>query len=102
MFLAETGLYVALSRARPVRYPAADMGGPEIVKDRTDTGVSPVERLHALVAADSLATLVEDDTRRDNALRFAAACGALAVTRTGSFAAMPALADVHAFLEQHA
>jgi len=58
--------------------------------------------LHALVAADSLATLVEDDTRRDNALRFAAACGALAVTRTGSFAAMPALADVHAFLEQHA
>jgi fructokinase len=58
--------------------------------------------LHALVAADSLATLVEDDTRRDDALRFAAACGALAVTRTGSFAAMPALADVHAFLEQHA
>jgi len=58
--------------------------------------------LHALVAAGSLAALFEDDTQRDTALRFAAACGALAVTRIGSFAAMPALADVHAFLEQHA
>jgi fructokinase len=58
--------------------------------------------LHALVAAGSLPALLEDGTRRDDALRFAAACGALAVTRTGSFAAMPALADVHAFLEQHA
>jgi fructokinase len=58
--------------------------------------------LHALVAAGSLPALLEDGTRRDAALRFAAACGALAVTRTGSFAAMPALADVHAFLEQHA
>jgi fructokinase len=58
--------------------------------------------LHALVAAGSLPQLLENNARRDNALRFAAACGALAVTRTGSFAAMPALADVHAFLEQHA
>ena len=58
--------------------------------------------LHALVAAGSLAALLEDDTQRNAALRFAAACGALAVTRIGSFAAMPALTDVHAFLEQHA
>jgi fructokinase len=58
--------------------------------------------LHALVAAGSLQALLEKSARRDAALRFAAACGALAVTRTGSFAAMPALADVHAFLEQHA
>jgi len=58
--------------------------------------------LHALVAAGSLQALLENDTRRNDALRFAAACGALAVTRIGSFAAMPALADVHAFLEQHA
>ena len=58
--------------------------------------------LHALVAAGSLPVLLENGTRRDAALRFAAACGALAVTRIGSFAAMPALADVHAFLEQHA
>jgi fructokinase len=58
--------------------------------------------LHGLAAEGSLAALLADDTRRDAALCFAAACGALAVTRTGSFAAMPALADVHAFLEQHA
>jgi fructokinase len=58
--------------------------------------------LHGLAAAGSLAALLADDARRDTALRFAAACGALAVTRTGSFAAMPTLAEVHAFLEQHA
>lgn len=58
--------------------------------------------LHGLLAAGSLAALLENVATRDAALRFAAACGALAVTRTGSFAAMPALADVHAFLEQHA
>jgi len=58
--------------------------------------------LHTLVAADSLERLLEDGARRDSALRFAAACGALAVTRIGSFAAMPALTEVQAFLEQHA
>lgn len=35
-------------------------------------------------------------------LRFGTACGALAVTRAGSFAAMPTLAAVETFLEQHA
>lgn len=58
--------------------------------------------LHALVAAGSLPALLADEARLARALRFAAACGALAVTRTGSFAAMPVLADVETFLEQHA
>jgi fructokinase len=35
-------------------------------------------------------------------LRFAAACGALTVTRQGSFAAMPHGDEVLAFMEQQA
>ncbi len=38
----------------------------------------------------------------EEALRFAAACGALAVTRPGSFEAMPRRTEVEAFLEAHA
>lgn len=76
---------------------------PVRVVDSTGAGDAFVGGfLHALVAAGSLPALLENGARRDAALRFAAACGALAVTRTGSFAAMPALADVQTFLEQHA
>ncbi|MGH8272900.1 MAG: carbohydrate kinase family protein [Gammaproteobacteria bacterium] len=53
------------------------------------------------VDAHGLSTLADDDVQRDALLRFAAACGALAVTRTGSFAAMPTLAEVNRFLEFH-
>ncbi|HET7611812.1 MAG TPA: carbohydrate kinase [Rhodanobacteraceae bacterium] len=52
--------------------------------------------------AATFESLVADADRLDEALRFASACGALAVTRAGSFVAMPALAEVEAFLEQHA
>lgn len=45
---------------------------------------------------------VADTNGLDTTLRFASACGALAVTRAGSFAAMPASVEVEAFLEQHA
>ncbi len=62
--------------------------------------------LHGLVAADAtpatLDDLLADAPRRDAWLRFAAACGALAVTRTGSFTAMPDRAAVEHFLETHA
>jgi fructokinase len=52
--------------------------------------------------AASFEAFVADTDRLDATLRFASACGALAVTRAGSFAAMPALAEVEVFLEQHA
>jgi fructokinase len=59
--------------------------------------------LHGLstesVDRDSLDAFARDDSRRDPWLRFAAACGALAVTRTGSFAAMPSRDEVERFLE---
>jgi len=42
-----------------------------------------------------------DDATLAPALRFAAACGAIAVTRPGAFAAMPSLADVETLLASH-
>ncbi|HET7663740.1 MAG TPA: PfkB family carbohydrate kinase, partial [Rhodanobacteraceae bacterium] len=57
---------------------------------------------HAGITPDTLNDLVANADRRDAWLRFAAACGALAVTRTGSFAAMPDRAAVEHFLETHA
>ena len=62
--------------------------------------------LHGLdaqsVAADALDALAADAPRRDALLRFASACGALAVTRVGSFAAMPDREAVDRLLEAHA
>ncbi len=52
--------------------------------------------------AQALAGFAADPDRLDAALRFASACGALAVTRAGSFAAMPTLHAVQTFLEVHA
>jgi len=46
--------------------------------------------------------LLAYDTRMLTALRFAAACGALAVTRHGAFESMPTLAEVQNFLRKHA
>jgi len=54
------------------------------------------------VGAKDLTRLADADDRRGDMLRYAAACGALAVTRAGSFAAMPTHDAVHAFLQQHA
>jgi fructokinase len=54
------------------------------------------------IGADGLVALAADAPRRDALLRFAAACGALAVSRVGSFAAMPDRKRVEDFLEKHA
>jgi len=54
------------------------------------------------IGTKDLATLADADDRRGDMLRYAAACGALAVTRAGSFAAMPTHDAVHTFLQQHA
>ena len=52
--------------------------------------------------ADQLDHLVAELPRLHAMLRFAAACGALTVTRLGSFAAMPDEAEVLAFMDSHA
>lgn len=62
--------------------------------------------LHGLATiepgADQLDHLVTELPRLHAMLRFAAACGALTVTRLGSFTAMPDEAEVLAFMDQHA
>ena len=108
LWSASTQFLVVTDGSRAIRWFTRDATGemsPFVVRSIDSTGAGDAfvgGLLHGLTAAGSLAALLEDDTRRNAALRFAAACGALAVTRTGSFAAMPALAEVHAFLEQHA
>ena len=60
-------------------------------------------KLAALDATpDRLDRLVTELPRLHAALRFAAACGALTVTRQGSFAAMPDEAEVLNFMETYA
>lgn len=54
------------------------------------------------VTPDNLDALLNDQARMQSALRFGAACGALAVTRHGAFEAMPALAEVEKFLQERA
>ena len=49
---------------------------------------------------DGLAAVSEQPTALEDAIRFGAAVGALAVTRQGAFAAMPSLGDVHQLLQQ--
>ena len=62
--------------------------------------------LHRIVQlaldADGVAGAFDDDPHRGDLLRHAAACGALAATRYGAFAAMPTRADVTALLAEAA
>ena len=59
-------------------------------------------RLASLPDAGAFDALLDDPAALHDMLAFAAACGALTVTRQGSFSAMPSAADVHAFLESNA
>ena len=51
------------------------------------------------VDATSFDAFINDDTAIREAMRFGAACGALAVTRHGAFAAMPTHAEVQRLLQ---
>lgn len=58
--------------------------------------------LYWLVRSDPVFSEFEANPERlEEGLRFAAACGALAVTRSGSFAAMPTNEEVRAFMQEH-
>ncbi|MGB9429634.1 MAG: carbohydrate kinase [Gammaproteobacteria bacterium] len=48
-----------------------------------------------------LEKFLADEAHMRSALRFAAACGALAVTRHGAFESMPSRAEVEQFLREH-
>jgi fructokinase len=53
------------------------------------------------VRRETLAALIAERARLTECLRYAAACGALATTRHGAFAAMPSGHEVRALLEAH-
>jgi fructokinase len=55
----------------------------------------------AALEAGGFDALLRNDAALHEMLAFAAACGALTVTRQGSFTAMPSAAEVHAFLESN-
>ena len=57
--------------------------------------------VHEGVNKAALPGFLADPARIHTALRFASACGALAVTRHGAFEAMPTLAEVQQFLREH-
>ncbi|MCC8535705.1 carbohydrate kinase [Xanthomonas axonopodis pv. poinsettiicola] len=97
-----------------------DGGGPVHWQTRTDTGQVPtfdVQVRDSTAAGDAfvggllyqlaaraipLEQLCSDPTAMAEVIRFAAAVGALAVTRKGAFAAMPGIDDVHTLIQEQA
>ncbi|MEQ8033849.1 carbohydrate kinase [Xanthomonas sp. WHRI 6106] len=97
-----------------------DGGGPVHWQTRTDSGQVPaftVQVRDSTAAGDAfvggllfqlaargttLAQLCGDTSAMTEVIRFAAAVGALAVTRKGAFAAMPGIDDVHSLIQEQA
>ena len=52
------------------------------------------------IRGDNFGTLLDDPHALEEVLRFAAACGALAVTRFGAFASLPTAAEARALLRE--
>ncbi|NUO73525.1 MAG: carbohydrate kinase [Frateuria sp.] len=110
LWQGRTRLLVVTDGPRPLRWFARDARGelpcPRVeAVDTTAAGDAFVGgllcRLAALGHADAFAALLHDQTALHDMLAFAAACGALTVTRQGSFTAMPSAREVHAFLESN-
>ncbi len=112
LWLGRTRLVVVTDGARPLRWFHPEAEGelpcyPVAVVDSTAAGDAFVGGLLCCLAEleaapDRLDRLVAALPRLHAMLRFAAACGALTVTRQGSFAAMPHGDEVLAFMEHQA
>ena len=117
---SEAAVCAEIWRGRTQWLLITDGGGPirQLTRQRED--ILPAFQVHAInttgagdaftagllsmllrlgVDLESLPAFLADPKRVHQALRFAAACGALAVTRHGTFEAMPALAEVESFLQ---
>lgn len=112
LWLGHTRLVVVTDGSKPLRWfhPDADGELPcysvEVI-DSTAAGDAFVGGLLYCLSElaegpERIDQLVTDLPRLHATLRFAAACGALTVTRQGSFAAMPRGDEVLAFMEQQA
>jgi fructokinase len=112
LWLGRTRLVVVTDGARPLRWFHPDAEGElpgyaVTVVDSTAAGDAFMGGLLCCLAeldagAERIDRLVGELPRLHAMLRFAAACGALTVTRQGSFAAMPRGDEVLAFMEQQA
>ena len=112
LWLGRTRLVVVTDGGRPLRWFHPDAEGElpcyaVAVVDSTAAGDAFVGGLLCCLAELAAGTeridqLVTELPRLHAMLRFAAACGALTVTRQGSFAAMPRGEEVLAFMEQQA
>ncbi|MFC5527087.1 carbohydrate kinase [Rhodanobacter ginsengisoli] len=112
LWLGRTRLLVVTDGARPLRWFHPDAEGElpgyaVSVVDATAAGDAFVGGLLCCLAEleptpGRIDQLVGELPRLHAMLRFAAACGALTVTRQGSFAAMPRGDEVLAFMEQQA
>jgi fructokinase len=105
-------LLIVTDGAAPLRWFTPDdhgslPGWPVVTVDSTAAGDAFVGGLLSQLAADNvnastLPDFVRDTPRLLDLLRFASACGAITVTRKGSFTAIPDVAEVRAFMETHA
>lgn len=112
LWLGRTRLVVVTDGAKPLRWFHPDAEGElpgyaVAVVDSTAAGDAFMGGLLCCLAeldagAERIDRLVTELPRLHAMLRFAAACGALTVTRQGSFAAMPRGDEVLAFMEQQA
>lgn len=112
LFVNAARIVLVTDGAGPIRWwtPTRQGVAPTFrvdVVDTTAAGDAFVAGLLQRIAqhgldADGVATAFGDDAPRADLLRHAAACGALATTRYGAFAAMPTRADVAALLAEAA
>lgn len=112
MFAQATQLLLVTDGAAPIRWWTRQACGvaPTFAVEAIDTTAAGdafvAGLLQGLVArgidTEALAAAFEGGAVRDALLREAAACGALATTRHGAFAAMPSRAEAQALLERNA
>jgi fructokinase len=112
LWRGRTRLVVVTDGANPLRWFHPDAEGelPGYTVDVVDSTAAGDAFMGGLLCclaeldagAERLERLVTELPRLHAMLRFAAACGALTVTRQGSFAAMPRGGEVLAFMEQQA
>ncbi|HET6805175.1 MAG TPA: carbohydrate kinase [Frateuria sp.] len=110
LWRGRTRLLVVTDGPRPLRWFQRGASGelpcpPVEAIDTTAAGDAFVGallcRLAALASSAGFDALLADEAALRGMLAFAAACGALTVTRQGSFSAMPSAAEVDAFLESN-
>jgi fructokinase len=109
LWQGRTRLLVVTDGPRPLLWYRRDGSGelpcPQVeAVDTTAAGDAFVGGLLCQLAsleAGGFDALLRDGAALHGLLAFAAACGALTVTRQGSFTAMPSAAEVHAFLESN-